>query len=177
MTCRKINAPEMSQSLRKAAPSAQAGLHYRGRRAGDRRTADALANRALMATGGCFCRDITWSTDALPSSVHYCHCSICRRWTGSPFATLAWFPLASVRWAGSSPVIFRTSPIAVRTHCARCGTPLCLIYDCQDQLALAVGSFDEPETVTPNHHYGSEGRLRWVDIGKSLPNRDTKERW
>jgi hypothetical protein len=35
-------------------------------------------------TGGCLCRAVTWSADALPSSVHYCHCTLCRRWTGSP---------------------------------------------------------------------------------------------
>jgi hypothetical protein len=130
-----------------------------------------------MATGGCLCRAVTWSTDTLPSAVHYCHCGVCRRWTGGPFATLAWFLLASVRWAGSSALVFRSSPIAVRTHCARCGTPLSLIYDGQEQLALTVGSFDAPETVTPDHHYGSEGRLQWADVGKSLPSEETQEHW
>jgi hypothetical protein len=52
-----------------------------------------------------------------------------------------------------------------------------MIYDGQDQIALTVGSFDAPEAVTPDHHYGSEGRLRWVDIGKSLPTKDTEEHW
>jgi hypothetical protein len=102
---------------------------------------------------------------------------MCRRWTGSPFATLAWFPLAAVRWAGAAPKAFHSSPIAARSHCGHCGTPLSLVYDGQEQLALTVGSFDAPETVLPDHHYGIEARIHWVDIGKSLRGEETKERW
>jgi hypothetical protein len=102
---------------------------------------------------------------------------MCRRWTGSPFAALAWYPIASLRWAGPPPAVFRSSPIAVRTHCANCGTPLSLVYDGQAQVALTVGSFDAPESVIPDHHYGSESRLGWVDIGNFLPSQETEERW
>jgi hypothetical protein len=42
---------------------------------------------------------------------------------------------------------------------------------------IAVESLDAPETVTPDHPYGSEGRLQWADIGKSLPSEATKEHW
>ena len=64
-----------------------------------------------MVTGACLCRAVRWSTEASPSSVHYCHCTLCRRWTGSAFATLAWYPSASVRWRGMKPTVFRSSPI------------------------------------------------------------------
>src|SRR3954452_14789545 len=129
-----------------------------------------------MITGRCLCGAVRWSTDRPPKDVHHCHCGMCRRWTGAAFATLAWFPRDAVRWIGE-PASFRSSPIAVRTHCAACGTPLSLAYDARDDVALTVGSLDAPESVTPTHHYGVEGRLPWADIGGDLPVKQTKEKW
>lgn len=102
---------------------------------------------------------------------------MCRRWTGAAFATLAWFPRASTIWGGDAPVVYRSSPIAVRAHCGACGTPLYLAYDGEDRLGLTVGSMDAPYAVTPASHYGAEGRLFWADIGPDLPAERTRERW
>jgi hypothetical protein len=52
---------------------------------------------------------------------------------------------------------------------------LSLAHDSQDDLALTVGSMDEPQSVTPTHHYGIEGRLAWMDIGNDLPGKRTRE--
>jgi hypothetical protein len=101
---------------------------------------------------------------------------MCRRWTGGSFATLAWFGRDAVQWTGTA-VAFRSSPIAIRTHCGACGTPLSLAYDARDDVALTVGTFDTPEAVHPTHHYGAESRIAWVDIGPALPAQPTREQW
>ena len=81
------------------------------------------------------------------------------------FATLAWFARGAVQWTGK-PVSFRSSPIAVRTHCGAYGTPLYLAYDARDDVALTVGTFDTLEAVHPTHHTapraGSPGARRQV---------------
>lgn len=102
---------------------------------------------------------------------------MCRRWTGGGFATLAWFSRAGMHWEGGEPIVFRSSPIAVRAHCGRCGTPLYLAYDGKDTLGVTVGSMDAPDAVMPDHHYGVEGRLFWADIGPGLPSEATREVW
>jgi hypothetical protein len=130
-----------------------------------------------MRTGTCLCGATKWTADIDPTAVHYCHCSMCRRWTGSPFATLAWYPRSAVSWTGPKPVEFRSSPIAIRSHCGICGTPLHVAYDGQNEMALAIGSMDTPQTLKPTHHYGAEARLPWVDVGRSLPSKKTEEKW
>lgn len=128
-------------------------------------------------TGGCLCGRVRYEAAARPR-VHYCHCSMCRRATGSAFAVLAWVPADSLRWIGDGrPAERRSSPIARRSFCGRCGTPIGLIYDDGDEIALHVGTLDRPGDVPPGHHYGIEGRLAWVDCGAALPSRRTKERW
>ncbi len=52
-----------------------------------------------------------------------------------------------------------------------------MAYDGQDKVALTIGSFDAPESVKPDHHYGTESRLAWVDEGSRLPNQETDEHW
>ena len=130
-----------------------------------------------VASGGCLCSAVRWRASAIPRAVHHCHCGMCRRWTGSGFATLVWFARSDLSWHGATPTLFRSSPIAVRSHCRHCGTPLALAYDGRGDIALAVGTLDDPAVVAPSHHYGVEGRLPWVDIGKDLPTRETRERW
>jgi hypothetical protein len=101
---------------------------------------------------------------------------MCRRWTGGGFATLVWFAERALSWHGE-PARFRSSPIAVRAHCGQCGTPLFLKYHSRDDVALAAGTLDEPQSLTPTDHYGIEGRVAWADIGRDLPGRRTRETW
>src|SRR6267378_1619885 len=129
-----------------------------------------------MLRGGCLCGAVRWVCQGSPKAIHFCHCTMCRRWTGGPFATLAWFGRDAVQWTGTA-VAFRSSPIAIRTHCGACGTPLSLAYDARDDVALTVGTVDTPEAVHPTHHYGAESRIAWVDIGPALPAKPTREQW
>jgi hypothetical protein len=120
---------------------------------------------------------VRWITTAAPVAVHHCHCRICQRWTGSAFATLAWFKREAVSWTGQEPMSYGSSPIACRTHCPACGTPIHLDYDGKDEIALAAGSADEPGKLEPTHHYGAESRLPWANISPELPSRQTRESW
>src|SRR5581483_9552778 len=130
-----------------------------------------------MLTGRCLCCSVQWEADSAPRAVHHCHCGMCRRWTGAAFATLLWFKHGEVRFTRLQPKLYRSSPIAQRSHCSECGTPVHLLYDSSTELALCVGTLDDAERVTPTYHYGAEGRLSWADIGASLPLKQTQEHW
>ena len=142
---------------------------------------DGAESPVLMAaalTGGCLCGATRFSVSAFPR-VHYCHCSMCRKATGGAFAVLGWVPRDSLKWqVDKGRKIFRSSPIALRSFCAACGTPLTLDYD-EDrrEIALHVGAFDDPATLTPLYHYGVEGRLAWADTHDGLPETASKEQW
>ncbi|KGM34412.1 GFA family protein [Inquilinus limosus] len=128
-------------------------------------------------TGGCLCGRVRYEASARPR-VHYCHCTMCRRSTGSAFAVLAWIPRRSLRWVGEErPSERRSSPIARRGFCDRCGTPITLAYDHGDEIALHAGTLDQPDAFPPGYHYGVESRLAWVDCGAGLRSGRTKERW
>ncbi|MEW6635059.1 MAG: GFA family protein, partial [Pseudomonadota bacterium] len=127
--------------------------------------------------GGCLCGEIRYRVSVAPR-VHYCHCDMCRRTTGSAFAVLGWVPVAGLSWLTGEPTERRSSPIARRSFCLSRGTPLTLAYDANPyEIAIHIGSFDDPVELEPRHNYGSSQRLGWVCCGIDLPHRDTEERW
>ncbi|MDB5359516.1 MAG: hypothetical protein JWO51_813 [Rhodospirillales bacterium] len=127
-------------------------------------------------TGGCLCGAVRFAITSEPR-VHYCHCGMCRRATGSAFAVFAWLPRPALHWLGAIPRTYRSSPIASRGFCGNCGAAITLDYDGSDEIALHVGCFDAPGRLAPAYHYGVEGRLGWVDIARHLPASRTKQRW
>lgn len=128
-------------------------------------------------TGGCLCGRCRYRVDADPVAVGLCHCDMCKKATGGPFAVLVRVKEAELHWAGAEPAAYRSSPIAVRGFCPHCGTPLYLNYDRDYYLRLTVGSLDDPGRVTPEGHYGIESRLPWVDCWADLPGEETTERF
>ncbi|WP_352562841.1 GFA family protein [Mesorhizobium australicum] len=127
--------------------------------------------------GGCLCGRIRFNVTSEPR-VHYCHCDMCRRATGSAFAVLAWVPSPDLTWIDATPAYRRSSPIAQRGFCPACGSPLTLAYDVSPgEIALHVGTFDDPARLEPRYNYGSGQRLGWVCCGVDLPRRETEERW
>ena len=125
-------------------------------------------------SGGCLCGQVRFDV-AQVLRVHFCHCGMCRRATGSAFAVLAWVRRGDLAWSGAErPRQRRSSPLAQRSFCGACGTPLTLVYDGgAAEIAIHTGAFDEPDSRSPSYHYGVEGRLTWVDCGVGLPEKAT----
>jgi hypothetical protein len=112
-----------------------------------------------------------------PRSVHYCHCSLCRRATGGPFAVIAWFRESDVAWKPYRPAAYGSSKLASRSFCPHCGTPICLQYHESAEIGFMVGCLDEPERFVPAYRYAVEGRLSWCDAGSALTDqRVTREK-
>lgn len=131
----------------------------------------------MQLGGQCLCGDVRYVIEGPPLRVHYCHCSMCRRATGGPFAVLAWVKRDALQWISHAPAIRRSSPVGERGVCAQCGTPILLRYDNRDDVALTVGSLDDPVNWAPVSHYGVESRLSWAKCGTDLPEAETKERF
>jgi hypothetical protein len=143
----------------------------------EERSADRTAPQwEYWLTGQCRCRATTFACVERPSSINYCHCSLCRRAVGGPFAVLAWFTSEAIRGNLFSSATWRSSAIATRGFCRECGTPLYLRYDQSDQVGILVGAFDDAETLRPSHHYSIESRLPWVDCGADLPGKEREEK-
>ncbi|WP_245512244.1 GFA family protein [Rhizobium leguminosarum] len=54
---------------------------------------------------------------------------MCKKATGGPFAVLVQARIDDLAWTAGTPTSYRSSPIATRGFCGKCGTPLYLQYD------------------------------------------------
>jgi hypothetical protein len=125
--------------------------------------------------GGCQCGAIRFAASGASSSVSLCHCRMCQKASGNLFGAFATYPRDAVTWS-APPARFRSSSIAERGFCARCGTPLSWEGDGKATVSLALGAFDDPGSLPPTKNIGVEGRLPWLAeaIRGQLPETVTK---
>lgn len=95
--------------------------------------------------GSCSCGCCRFETSKLPEEVHHCHCSTCRRASGTAF--ISWSPLEkrAVTWLRHGKLgRVRASKWATRSVCLLCGTSMAMTYDGQEStIWLAAGTFTE----------------------------------
>lgn len=123
----------------------------------------------LHLTGGCQCGAVRYAVDAAPSYRTVCHCTICRRSSGAPM--VAWFtvPVTGFRLLAGEPASFRSSAMATRTFCGRCGTPITFRRDGLDEVDVTACSLDDPEAVPPEDHTFVRSALGWARGEDGLP--------
>jgi hypothetical protein len=127
----------------------------------------------LPITGGCQCGAVRYILRAIPGNTHFCHCRMCQRAVGGPFANLTSLARAEIEWTRGEPAWFQSSSVATRGFCRDCGTPLSFAYDRSDRFSVTVGSLDHPEDFPPVRHYGVESKMPWLKLCDSLPEEAT----
>lgn len=135
----------------------------------------AEATRSPVHTGGCQCGAVRFALYAEPEQVHLCHCRMCQKAVGGPFAALAPVRRSDFAWTRGTPARFVSSSVAERHYCVACGTPLAFAYVTSAWIDPTIGSFDDPGKVIPTHQYGIESRHAWLDSAIKAPGKPTTE--
>lgn len=130
-----------------------------------------------ILTGGCQCGALRFAISAVPTRVSICHCRMCQKATGAPFASLADIPKAHFTWTRGKPAAFRSSSIAERDFCAACGTPMSYRRIDGPNIEIMTGTFDRPDRVVPTLQFGTESRLGWVGTVANLPSKTTLQNY
>ena len=127
-------------------------------------------------TGGCQCGAVRYALFETPEST-VCHCRMCQKAVGGPFAALSKVKTAQLTWTRGEPARFQSSSAAERHFCAACGTPLTFHFLDGDAIEVTTGSLDTPAALPPAKNFGVEARLPWIDLlmpGR-LPDTATSE--
>ena len=119
-------------------------------------------------TGGCQCGAVRYALYEMPES-SVCHCRMCQKAVGGPFAALSKLPIAQFAWTRGTPAKFQSYSAAERHFCSGCGTPLTFHYLDSDAIEVTTGSLDQPAQLPATKNFGVEGRLPWID--RLMPGR------
>lgn len=130
-----------------------------------------------VLTGGCQCGAVRFALSAAPTKISICHCRMCQKAAGAPFASFAEIERADFAWTRGQPSTFRSSSLAERDFCAACGTPLSFRRIDGPKIEIMTGAFDRPDRMVPTRQYGTESRLGWVVSIANLPSQTTLQNY
>jgi hypothetical protein len=121
--------------------------------------------------GGCLCGAVRFRVAGRLFLAAYCHCTSCRRASGSAFAANASVRRDGVSFTGAEHVReYESSPGKLRAFCSRCGSPLySRVTADPDVVRLRLGSFDGDPGVRPRFHICVGEKAAWFDITDDLP--------
>ncbi len=115
-------------------------------------------------TGGCQCGRVRYEVGIDDDEAYLCHCRMCQRATGGVSIAFKNVKKAQLRWLGAEPDWYRSSPIAQRPFCSKCGTPLGFAFPDSENMDLTVGTFDDPARFRPTSHFGAESiHEAWIE--------------
>ena len=124
-----------------------------------------------MTVGSCLCGKVRYEIRGSPLLMYYCHCKMCRKATGTSFATNMQvreedFVIVSGRDALKP---YRSSPDEFRHFCSECGSPV--FSEAEHRrgiLSIRCGLLEDDPGIRPTHHLYVEFRAPWDDIQDDL---------
>lgn len=114
----------------------------------------------MEQTGRCLCGAITYRTTGEPIRVGVCHCSMCRKDTGSAYGAVAVF--APDRVAVSGETRSFTPRFWERRFCPSCGTQLFVVNEEHGIFDVLLGTLDDPGAFVPTYEIHCESALSWT---------------
>lgn len=120
-----------------------------------------------MARARCSCGQLVIEVEGEPVLNALCHCSDCRRRTGSAFGWQAYFLESQIR-ERSGEASTRAVPVAepqTRHFCPACGTSLWWTAGtAPGMVGVAGGAFDAGVLGEPIASYRDENRCSWLAL-------------
>ena len=125
---------------------------------------------ARTLAGKCFCGAVHY---ALPDEflyAMYCHCSNCRRTTGSAFKPFAGIERQKlVVTQGADILLVYGDDKANNTHCRRCGSLLYSVVRDGAFVHVTLGTLVDDPAIRPSRHIFVGSKASWFTITDDLP--------
>ncbi|MBR2656562.1 MAG: GFA family protein [Loktanella sp.] len=124
-----------------------------------------------LATGQCLCGAVKFRISGQFESFFLCHCSRCRKDSGSAHSANLFSSMAKIIWVSGDENIktFRLSGSRhVKSFCSDCGAALPVSQPEVGLLVVPAGSIDSRIDIRPNAHICCSSRANWDNDLASL---------
>ena len=121
-------------------------------------------------TATCACGQASITVDALPSMHGVCHCTNCKRRTGSAFGISAYFDRTAVVQQRGETKTYTFHHTAQnhdqeRHFCSHCGTTLFwFVSSVPEKIGIAGGCFADAGLPKPSYSVTDRKRESWVSL-------------
>ena len=123
--------------------------------------------------GQCLCGSIKYEVDEIEPRMGHCHCSMCRKFHGSAFATLGEAKADKFRWIQGEELLvsYKAGNGTVRRFCQVCGSSMTFAAsdDTGELIEFSLGTLDSEIALRPDAHIYVGSKASWFDIHDDLP--------
>jgi hypothetical protein len=109
----------------------------------------------ITRLGQCTCGNVRYRLSGEPARVGICHCTSCRKASGSMFTTYGIWPKTALETDGE------TITFEGRSFCPQCGSSLFALSDAEAEIQLCTLD-DAPTDLTPSYELWIRRREPWL---------------
>ena len=124
--------------------------------------------------GSCLCGSVTYAASGPWLRFVHCHCSRCRRATGTGHATNLFASPDALVWRSGEALVQRydlpTAKSFATGFCRACGSPLPHLTRSGSAWVIPAGSLEQTPSVNPSARIFWESRAPWSCDGDELPH-------
>jgi len=128
---------------------------------------------AESVKGSCLCRSVTFEIQGPPSAFRYCHCSRCRKATGSAHAANIFVPEGQFKWLSGETLINHFKVPDAKTYtvyfCTRCGSRVPHRNTERKEFLVPAGLLDGDPEARPQHSIFWDSKAPWFVETPTLP--------
>lgn len=121
--------------------------------------------------GRCLCGDVEYSIVDSLIYAGYCHCSECRKWTGSLFSAsggVAKSDFEILKGEGSLSC-YKKGKGSLAYFCKNCSSVVFGSADAYEMNYVMLGALDESPSLKPQWHVYTNYKVDWYQICDGLP--------
>ena len=120
--------------------------------------------------GSCLCGEVTFVLKGSAEIFHMCHCSRCRKSTGSAHASNIIAPPDNIEWLSGEENIRRfklpEAKYFTKTFCATCGSLVPRVTRGGTRLVIPAGSLTSKISFAPDDNICWASRAEWYEAGR-----------
>ena len=126
--------------------------------------------------GSCLCGAVNYQIEGPFKVFQYCHCSRCRKFTGSAYASNLFVPPERFRWTSGEGMIGRyehpDAKYFATNFCKQCGSSLPWAVKGGKNIIVTAGTLDDDPGVKPMCNIFWRSKASWYEESSDLPRHD-----
>jgi len=134
------------------------------------------ANMSKTLEGGCLCVGVRYRISGEILTFQYCHCSRCRKFTGSAHAANLFTGPGDLEWlAGADSVgtyMLDAQPSFPTAFCQTCGSSLPSMSSTGKYWVVPAGTLDQDPGIKPARSIFWGSRAAWYEDVAKMPRHD-----
>ena len=129
-----------------------------------------MVDQNTTTHGSCLCRAVAYAAVGRFGPMWHCHCMICRKLSGTAFATYVEAETSAFSWQRGQDLLthYTLSSTCVRSFCRQCGAVVPYATDHGTRMVLPAGGLDGDPGVKPCAHSNVASQAPWHSITDNL---------